>query len=263
MSAYDYRITLKNEFEARRGRNAFYSLRAFARDLGLSPARLSEILSGKKGMSGQAAEDIARRLDLERKERELFVLSVNELHSRSKAGKATAKSRMKEVISKASEPKPKLLTIVGWSTDAVFKLSQREGFVKDAEAVGRTLGLPVYIVTGAFRFLARLGLLKDVPTGKAYLAHRAEGRRLNVDYEQILEQARKSFLLSKNPDDLFEHEALLLNEANLVRAQALIAQCLADVGKLETRAKDAKLYFLASQLFSLENKKGKNHDRKN
>jgi len=42
----DYRKILRDELETRFQRNRHYSLRAFARDLGVTPARLSDALSG-------------------------------------------------------------------------------------------------------------------------------------------------------------------------------------------------------------------------
>src|SRR2546430_13739191 len=54
----DYRRVLRKELESRCRTSPRYSLRAFARDLKISPSRLSEILSGKQGLSRAAARGI-------------------------------------------------------------------------------------------------------------------------------------------------------------------------------------------------------------
>ena len=257
MNAYDYRTRLKDELELRQGRNAFYSLRAFARDLGLSPARLSEILAGKKGLSAPAAHDVAQRLELDSDESSLFVLSAEGLHGRSRTSKTSAQAKLKQALELGAHSKQKLTTIVGWSSDAILKMSQRDGFVENTEAIAKALDIPQHFASGALRFLTRLGLLKNVPREKAYIAHRAEGKRLNIDYEQILEQARKSLLAIRRREDLFEHEALLIEDQDLKRAKAVIAKCFSDLRKLESKRKNAKTYFVATQLFCLETKKGK------
>jgi hypothetical protein len=59
-----YRDLLKRELESRCGRNPRYSLRAFAKDLGLSAPRLSHVLNGRFGLSRAAAEAIADKLGL-------------------------------------------------------------------------------------------------------------------------------------------------------------------------------------------------------
>lgn len=55
---------LKAEYKKRKSRNGSYSLRAFARDLGLSPSRLCEVLQGNCGVSERTIETVASRLKL-------------------------------------------------------------------------------------------------------------------------------------------------------------------------------------------------------
>ncbi|MFY7928055.1 MAG: TIGR02147 family protein, partial [Oligoflexus sp.] len=57
-------------------KNPGYSLRAYARDLGMSVSTLSGILKGLQNLSLQRAEDIALRLGINRLERDYFLLLV-------------------------------------------------------------------------------------------------------------------------------------------------------------------------------------------
>jgi DNA-binding Lrp family transcriptional regulator len=63
---------LSSEFRARRERNPLYSLRAFARDLQLSPGILSQVLSAKRGFSRRNAEKVADRLAFSPTQRRRF-----------------------------------------------------------------------------------------------------------------------------------------------------------------------------------------------
>lgn len=56
---------LRLELEKRIQRNPKYSQNAFARDLGVTSARLSEILAGKKGLSRDAAKQIGQNLEMD------------------------------------------------------------------------------------------------------------------------------------------------------------------------------------------------------
>lgn len=56
--------SLLAEFEMRRAKNASYSLRAFAKQLGLSPGRLSEFLSGKRKLNKPNCLKLASGLGL-------------------------------------------------------------------------------------------------------------------------------------------------------------------------------------------------------
>lgn len=76
MSVFDsgsYIEFLKNELDLRIRQNSRYSLRAFARDLGVSPGAISEILSGKRPLTGKNAAKIAKNLGLNRVEEEALM----------------------------------------------------------------------------------------------------------------------------------------------------------------------------------------------
>src|SRR5690348_3475297 len=68
-----YRTLLKNELEQRVTRNSSYSLRAFARDMNLSPQMLSLVLSGKKNISQEIAGNMIEGLELNPEEASHFL----------------------------------------------------------------------------------------------------------------------------------------------------------------------------------------------
>ena len=53
----DYRLFLKDELEKRIHGNSRYSLRAFARDLNITPQALSAVLKYKKDFTGNSSFD--------------------------------------------------------------------------------------------------------------------------------------------------------------------------------------------------------------
>ncbi len=61
---------LRLEYEFRKRKNTQYSIRAFARDLNLSPSHLSEFLSGKALLSPKKAEEISSKLRMSQIQRE-------------------------------------------------------------------------------------------------------------------------------------------------------------------------------------------------
>jgi len=60
----DYREILSDCFQQRRKANPRYSLRAFARDISLSPSRLCEVIGGKGELSREKGSVIAKQLRL-------------------------------------------------------------------------------------------------------------------------------------------------------------------------------------------------------
>lgn len=67
-----YREVLHNVLSSRQRVNPAYSLRAFARDIDLSPSRLSEVLNSGHGLSLRNAQKISVALGMEGEDREFF-----------------------------------------------------------------------------------------------------------------------------------------------------------------------------------------------
>lgn len=120
----DYLRILQNEFHQRQQKNKKYSLRAFAKFLGVSHALLSLVFLKKKGLSLKMADKISTKLALSHLERNIFVSSVEKCFSRS----AKKKTKAGQVLNELQKQKQfKSLTqdtvrqIDHWAYIAVFE----------------------------------------------------------------------------------------------------------------------------------------------
>jgi uncharacterized protein (TIGR02147 family) len=169
MQCRDYRPYLKGELELRVASNPRYSLRAFARDLSLSPQMLSYVLNGKKGISVEAAVEIADCLGLDPAEASYFVDLVTFVHSKSSKAKKLAEFRIEE--RQNSEPKFKSLeveafkAIADWHHYAILELSLTEDFKSDPKWISERLGTSTFEVTQALERLEKLELLESDKRG--------------------------------------------------------------------------------------------------
>ena len=75
-SDFDYRVALANELTARTARNARYSLRSFARDLGVSVTALSDVLSGKRHFAVKNAYRVIEKLGWSPLQSEAFLQNI-------------------------------------------------------------------------------------------------------------------------------------------------------------------------------------------
>lgn len=73
---------LLNEIDNRKEKNPRYSLRAFARYLGMGPSTLSRILSGRQELSHSACKNIIKKLKFNRDDCVLFIASIAEERKR-------------------------------------------------------------------------------------------------------------------------------------------------------------------------------------
>jgi hypothetical protein len=64
MTAVTFRTLLHTEFDRRRGANLRYSLRSFARDLSVDHSTLSQMLRGRRRLTGRNVRALGQRLRL-------------------------------------------------------------------------------------------------------------------------------------------------------------------------------------------------------
>lgn len=92
----DYRFYLQVEFSKRLEKNARYSLRAYARDLKMSPGKLSEVLSKKQGLAVAKAQEIVEILNWDQDQSSWFNDLVLANHGKESFLKQAAKARIHE-----------------------------------------------------------------------------------------------------------------------------------------------------------------------
>lgn len=87
---------LKNEFIDRQKKNQNYSLRAFSRDLDLSPSFLSDVMNGKKKISIDNALEVSRSLGWSWRESQLFLQTAQFDSAKSKRAKLFQKKKFRK-----------------------------------------------------------------------------------------------------------------------------------------------------------------------
>jgi len=157
----DYRQILNFELEKRQKFNSSYSLRAFARDLMISPSRVSEVLSGKQGLSLLSAKKIAKQLQYNKCETEYFVDLVLTVHARSKLEKDSARIRLSR-FKKTSEREMALNVfeiISRWEHFAIMEVLQLKNAKSNSSWISEKLNLSQDYVDECIRRLLKVGLL--------------------------------------------------------------------------------------------------------
>ncbi|MCM0605211.1 MAG: TIGR02147 family protein [Xanthomonadaceae bacterium] len=160
----NYRDRLRSEMMTRTAKNSRYSLRAFARDLKIEPARLSDILNGKKGLSRSAAEQWAQKLGWDDTETEFFCDLVESEHARNPIKRQIAKRRALAALEKNSNSLTLTLdafrTISDWYPMAILELLKLNRTVHTSSWIASELGITPIQVTDALERLERLELIE-------------------------------------------------------------------------------------------------------
>ncbi len=142
---------LRGELLRRSRRNPRYSLRAYARHLGIDPATLSQLLRGRRACTARTIRRLGMRLGLE----EVTIAACEAAASEAPAAPRDARLRQLEELLRDT------LEIAGeWHHHALLELARGAGFTPDSRRLAASLGLTVDEVNVAIQRLLRLGLLE-------------------------------------------------------------------------------------------------------
>jgi uncharacterized protein (TIGR02147 family) len=200
-SSETYRAFLSEELVRRIRINSSYSQRSFARQLGLSPGELSEVIRGKRPLSLKSALRIARGLGLSSVETRQLLLLVQMEKNKELGGEGLAE------IGLDRPPAPTKLfsmdvfsVISDWYHFAILSLAECEKFRWDPKWIAQRLGIGAAEVRIAIERLTRVGLLEESggrlrtthgnlasPDGISSEAIRAYHRQVLQKAEQALE----------------------------------------------------------------------------
>lgn len=163
---------IRTEFQNRKHSNPSYSLRAFAKTLGIQPGRLSEYLNGNRTISNQMAEKVATRLGLNS--------SIFKTHSLQNVDFIED-----EIFS----------VIADWQHFAILSLMDTKNFINDPKWIGDRLGISTFEAKEAIRRLIRVGILETknqhlLKTKKnVFTSSDRESNALKLSHTQSLQQS--------------------------------------------------------------------------
>jgi uncharacterized protein (TIGR02147 family) len=207
MQYESYHDLLQEEFERRKHVNSAYSLRAFARDLGVSPPRLSQVLSRKQGLSLEAARTLVQKLRISEAEREWFCDSVGALHSRSRSARNRHQERFSKYTSLAktyTELQLEFFKVISdWYHFAILELTHLTEFESDPQWIASRLGITLEESVGAIERMKSMDFLIE-ENGR--LVDRLGASETEKDIPSLALKKYNSQLLKKAMEAMYEQD---------------------------------------------------------
>ncbi|MEQ1878289.1 MAG: TIGR02147 family protein [Bdellovibrionia bacterium] len=149
LSPMEPKTLLRETLEARRERNPGYSLRAFSRDLGVSAAALSQVMSGKRKFSLTNAISAAMALGLDTSQTDAFL-----------SGFKIQRKTESPVYSRRLLKEDQFRLVADWYYFAIINLTKIRGCRSEPDWIAKRLGLDVRTVEDALDRLKRLSLIR-------------------------------------------------------------------------------------------------------
>ncbi|MBC7421482.1 MAG: TIGR02147 family protein [Bdellovibrio sp.] len=260
----DPRDYLRAEFAERSMRNSRYSLRAFARDIGLSPSTLSEVLNGHHGLSRIMALKSGARINLNSSNCENFADLFEARFSKSSEKKQNALLRIQHRKSLTNEniSLDAFRVISDWQYMTILELvglPECPSSEKSTQWLSQKLGLQEKVVQESVDRLQRLGLLILAKDHKWVATDDFTGVGENIPslairrfHRQILEKALQALDFQTVEQREVSSTVFSLDKTQLTAAKAELRKFRLDFANKYTSATNKNaVYCLSFQLFNL------------
>ncbi len=256
----DYREVLQNELQARQSRNSNYSLRAFARDLQISPASLSLIFSRKQGLTRSKACALAARLSWGPDQQQWLGDLVEAVHARSPGKREAAARRVAQAEGKYELALENFRVIADPEHFCILEAVSLPGVNESVEAIAQALGLSVKRAREAVERLLDLGLLRQDLEGRFQATDRrtvVPGGALSVTAIQrfhsgLLELALTALKDQSAENRNFTSTVLACRKSDLPRVRERVREFeKALIAEFGTVADKDSIYSFGTQFFEV------------
>ncbi len=245
---------LRSKLSEIQKQNPQYSLRAYAKKVGVHVGALSYILNGKRNVSRDLAERITRRLLLDPQERS----EVLNLFPEKKKIAAT-QSEMQAYEPRYLELSASQFKIASeWEHFAVMSLARTKDFQSSKEWIAKRLGITESRAAQIIERLLDLGLFQIDSEGN--LTRSEKSYRTTDDvadismkkhHEQNLNLAKESLFRDHVLDRDFTTVTMAIDKKKLSTAKELIRKFQDELSDLLETGNQTEVYRLSVQLFPL------------
>ncbi len=180
----EFKTYLQQEFVKRTAKNPSYSLRAFAKHLGVNHATLSSLISGKRKLTPATIQKLAKSLNLGPEE-------LSQLAPTATQPVAVTPSYFiiqQDAFTAMSE----------WYFDAILELTLIPNFSMEPAIIAKSIGITKIQAKLAIETLERLDLLERDSYGRLKLKHQDTINILDSNFTSVANRKYQKSVLSKS-----------------------------------------------------------------
>ena len=259
---YDIPAILRERLRAATRRNPRFSLRSFAKQLGIDHSTLSQVLRRKRRLSPRDLQAVGQRMGLGPEALEAYAQNT-----RRKSGHKNTAGNIASV--QVDLDTFQLLSV--WYHYAILELLQVRAFKTDSRWIATALGIAVEDVNIALQRLLRLGLLemsgrdrwRDKSGDAEFHSSGLTEAARNQMNQEVHELAIEAMTRVPSEDRIHRQMCAAIDSRSLPRLQRLADEFLEELRALisESNAKD-DVYQVEISLFpvtTFKNRKGEKH----
>lgn len=250
-----YLSKMREGLSLKQRNNPHYSLRAYARDIGIHPATLSQIINGKRALPVKDSEKVIKKLNLGPKERSLFIDSLTK-------SKSYNQIKISEEDNRLVLDESYYKIIAEWEHFALLELFNIEDFSRTKEDVAARLDLTNNRTEVVVTNLLTCKLLELDEEGKLVKVH-ADVKTADDIVNQALRDSHKEAMqmgISKIDEIAielrdFSSYTLAVDMKKIPEAKGIIREFRKKLAALLQEGDRKEVYQLAVQFYPLSNLK--------
>lgn len=238
---------LKEELKIRKERNPQYSLRAFAQALAISPAQLSQLMSGKRNFTPDVLSLIGKGLHLS-PEQELQLMTATLLPRRHPQAVEKKKRQLQE---------DEFRLISEWYHFAILSLAKMRHAQADPFWIADRLGISVNDAREALERLVRMEIIAEGKSLKQISAplnivSQVPSRAIQSYHNKILNLATEK--IESTPLEKRDYSAMTFaaDPSKIEEARKMIEEFQDRLSNFMGTTQAKEVFVLSTQLFSLE-----------
>lgn len=221
-----FKQLLQSELIRRCNKNSHYSLRAYAKSLGLSHATLSSILSGKRPLTKKSIIKLSLALNLGQSKMNFYLAELN-------SGQNENKTSLSAKIQHQQITLDTFAAISDWYHDAILELTRVKNFIPDVRWIAKSLGISRSEARIAIERLQRLDLLEITAVGRWNDLSRNNTTNITNDITNIALKKLQNKVLQQSAEALQsmprtkrDHTSLMvaMNDADLAAVKEKIKE---------------------------------------
>lgn len=249
-----YLTKMKEGLSLKQRNNPLYSLRAYARDIGIHPATLSQIINGKRTLPLKECDRVAKKLNLGPKEHALFKESL------------TTKKHLLDAIKIPLDDQRLMLDesyykiISEWEHYAVLELFELTDFMKTKEEVAAKLDLTLNRTDVVLTNLKLCKLIEVDSNGKLVKVYSDVKTSEDISSQALRESHREALQMGIAKIESvpvewrdFSSSTLAIDMSKLPEAKTIIREFRRKMATLLASGDKKEVYQLAVQFYPLSN----------
>jgi uncharacterized protein (TIGR02147 family) len=257
----EYIRQLEEHFQTRKKQNPVYSLRAYARDLGLHPSTLLKVMSGKRGLPFADVESVASRLNLSFQEREEFLGSVLQ----SRGMQSTTAKNWSTPIAKELKNDVHFQILADWEYFAFLNLLSIQDFKSDLKWASQRLGISLARAEKVFENLMKAEMIEIDKSGQWKRRHPRltstddlNALALKVGHQNEMRLATAKMWDTPVEERDFCSMMMAVNPKHIKKAKKITRAYIRQMEKLLETGEQSEVYQLSVQLYPITTKLKKN-----